>query len=186
MGNDLLPDGAQSVLDQIASGESVSYNELYGGSTFNDFADHPRQRFGLANGLSTDAAGRYQFLSSTWDSEAKKLGLSDFSPESQDKAAWDLASETYKSKTGRDLAGDSEAKSVDYSALAGVWPSLGSKTKSPVQASPSTSSDPDTGSTMATNNGLTGNLDLLASLSPKFQFTPVDYDPFAVQPQVQS
>jgi hypothetical protein len=40
-----------------------------------------------------------QFLGSTWDDQAKKLGLADFSPVSQDKAAWNLAAETYKAQT---------------------------------------------------------------------------------------
>jgi muramidase (phage lysozyme) len=54
-----------------------------------DFHDHPRKMF-HSGGLSSDAAGRYQFLSTTWDSVAKALGLEDFSPANQDLAAVEL------------------------------------------------------------------------------------------------
>ena len=48
------------------------------------FKDHPR----IANhggGITSTAAGAYQFLSSTWDQAKKQLSLPDFSPASQDK-----------------------------------------------------------------------------------------------------
>lgn len=47
--------------------------------------DHPR----IANkggGITSTAAGAYQFLASTWDEVKKSLKLPDFSPASQDKA----------------------------------------------------------------------------------------------------
>jgi muramidase (phage lysozyme)/uncharacterized protein (DUF2345 family) len=50
------------------------------------YADHPR----IANtggGITSTAAGAYQFLSKTWDNCKKILKLPDFSPTSQDKAA---------------------------------------------------------------------------------------------------
>lgn len=54
-------------------------------------ADHPRtfHTFKQTDGKKnrTSAAGRYQFLSRTWDDMAGKLGLADFGPESQDLAA---------------------------------------------------------------------------------------------------
>ena len=47
------------------------------------FADHPKSssRSRLALGKRSSAAGRYQFLGSTWDAQRAKLGLADFSPQ---------------------------------------------------------------------------------------------------------
>lgn len=73
------------------------YRTLFGGGLFDDFSDHPRQRFvfrqtdGKEN--VTTAAGAYQFLVRTWDRLADKLGLPDFSPASQDAAAVELIAE---------------------------------------------------------------------------------------------
>jgi muramidase (phage lysozyme) len=53
------------------------------------FSDHPRHLH-TGGGLTSDAAGRYQFLSTTWDSVANSLGLTDFSPGNQDLAAVEL------------------------------------------------------------------------------------------------
>lgn len=67
------------------------YNVLYGGGTFNSYADHPRRRIPINlpgyEGKYSSAAGAYQFIESTWDSLASRLGLPDFSPASQDAAA---------------------------------------------------------------------------------------------------
>lgn len=48
-----------------------------------DFSRHPNILVQVAPGLRSTAAGRYQFLKSTWDG----LGMPDFSPRSQDIAA---------------------------------------------------------------------------------------------------
>jgi muramidase (phage lysozyme) len=48
---------------------------------------HPRTIMGSPGGYRSDAAGAYQFLSTTWDGVQKELGLKDFSPKSQDIAA---------------------------------------------------------------------------------------------------
>ncbi|MBW4495023.1 MAG: glycoside hydrolase family 104 protein [Oscillatoria princeps RMCB-10] len=69
------------------------YKTQYTFKKFGDFSDHPRSvNCGNFNGkrLCSDAAGAYQFLSSTWDTLDKKLNLPDFSPASQDRAAVEL------------------------------------------------------------------------------------------------
>lgn len=73
------------------------------------------------------AAGRYQFEPATWGIEARRLGLHDFSPKSQDRAAWDLASTTYKRRTGRDLDKDLAVGRINdiASTMHDQWTSLG-------------------------------------------------------------
>ncbi|WP_336165226.1 glycoside hydrolase family 104 protein [Acinetobacter ursingii] len=89
----------QKMLDLIANAEGVNhgYNTLFGNGRFSDFSAHPNQskQFTQTDGKknSTTAAGRYQFLKSTWDGVAKKLGLEDFSPKNQDIAAVALLAE---------------------------------------------------------------------------------------------
>jgi len=75
-----LSPSMRAILDMIAYAEGADYNVIFSGVTFDDFSDHPRQLIN-SGGYSSDAAGRYQFLSTTWDT----LGLPDFSPENQDK-----------------------------------------------------------------------------------------------------
>lgn len=69
----------------------AGYSMLFGGKLFTGFADHPRQSFRftdkLGRSLTTSAAGAYQFQRGTWDECKKALGLKDFMPDSQDKAA---------------------------------------------------------------------------------------------------
>lgn len=60
------------------------YNTMFTGRQFSSFADHPR-RLQSGGGYTSDAAGAYQFLSTTWDSTRRALGLQDFSPASQDR-----------------------------------------------------------------------------------------------------
>lgn len=72
------------------------YRTQFTGARFANFQDHPRQikcgrRYGRK--LCSDAAGRYQFLSPTWDRLAKKMGIKDFSPRNQDRAAVKLMRE---------------------------------------------------------------------------------------------
>lgn len=85
------------------------YRTMFGGQLFDDFSDHPRRAKSFVNGagerLWTSAAGAYQFMAvsaipgggqtkvNTWDVVSKRLGLPDFSPESQDAAAVELIRE---------------------------------------------------------------------------------------------
>ncbi|MFY4261456.1 glycoside hydrolase family 104 protein [Achromobacter xylosoxidans] len=84
-------------LDAIGSAEGTDthgYNTAFGGGKLESLADHPRQLhdFTQTDGTpnKTSAAGRYQFLQSTWDDLAKSLNLPDFGPESQDIGAVEL------------------------------------------------------------------------------------------------
>lgn len=83
----------KKMLDVIAQAEGVKhgYNTGFGNTVISDLSKHPNtskgftQTDGAKN--TTTAAGRYQFLNKTWEGAAKKLGLKDFSPRSQDLAA---------------------------------------------------------------------------------------------------
>jgi muramidase (phage lysozyme) len=90
----------RSFLGMIGSAEGTDkygYNTLFGGGKVESLSDHPRQLFDFTETTGrpnkTTAAGRYQFLSNTWDEQAKKLGLPDFGPQSQDLAAVNLLRE---------------------------------------------------------------------------------------------
>lgn len=67
-----------------AEGTDDRYDIIFGYQYFTSFADHPR-RLVCSGGYCSDAAGRYQFLSTTWD--GVRSGLPDFGPASQDTAA---------------------------------------------------------------------------------------------------
>lgn len=92
---------AKALLDTIAAKESGgAYNVINGGETFSNFSDHPRRR-----GRDSTAAGRYQFVVGTWDFVSSSAGIRDFTPISQDRAAWWYARQI----TGGDVQADLEA-----------------------------------------------------------------------------
>lgn len=77
---------------------SDDYSVIFGGQHFSDFSQHPRIRVYFTDPRTgrqnwSDAAGAYQFISTTWAILAARLGLTDFSPESQDAAAVELLRE---------------------------------------------------------------------------------------------
>lgn len=117
----------RAFLNAIASPESGGdYNVRYGGENgpqqFEGFERHPGIFEKGPEGPSS-AAGRYQFTKSTWDD----MGGGAFTPEMQDRRAWDLAAKRYKGWSGRDLAGDLEARGLGadiMSALTPTWRGL--------------------------------------------------------------
>lgn len=115
-------------LSSIAQGESPGYDVMFGGQKFSDFSRHPHQTQ-TAGGISSDAAGRYQFLGSTWDELAGKYGYKDFSQANQDAAAWQYAGDIYKAKTNGSLeealkSGDPARINAAAQILNQTWTSL--------------------------------------------------------------
>lgn len=80
-------DNVRKFLDFLGRAEGAGYNTVVGGSSFSDFSKHPNI-VGLRTkeGPST-AAGKYQITKTTYDEFSRRVGVSDFSPESQDKVA---------------------------------------------------------------------------------------------------
>ena len=63
-------------------------NQMFGYREFNDLSKHPNIKIPFTDkGDTTTAAGTYQITAPTWEEQAKKQGLKDFSPENQDRAA---------------------------------------------------------------------------------------------------
>jgi len=109
---DMAETNVRAFLQMIRTAEGTAgpngYRMMFGGRLFDSYADHPRQAKQFTNGagqrLWTSAAGAYQFMAvspipggstrvNTWDRLQSKLGLPDFSPESQDAAAVELIRE---------------------------------------------------------------------------------------------
>lgn len=114
-----LDDNTKKFLDFLAKAEGADYNTIVGGSRFDKFDSHPNV-VGLRTkeGPST-AAGRYQITNTTYNDIAPRLGIKDFSPESQDKIALELI------KRGGALE---DIQKGDYrtavNKLGGTWASL--------------------------------------------------------------
>jgi len=91
--------GAWSRVLRYAEGTSGPGGEktMFGFKKFDDLSDHPRQ-LQSGGGYTSDAAGAYQFLSTTWDGARSALGLQDFSLKSQEAAARHL----FQNKRGVD------------------------------------------------------------------------------------
>lgn len=79
------------MLDLISRAEgNTDYDTIVGGGKFKDFSTHPNTTVKIKSRdkiISSDAAGRYQIMGFNWGPYSKRLGLKDFSPESQDKIA---------------------------------------------------------------------------------------------------
>lgn len=84
----------RAFLDMLAAAEGTldkdEYHAQYGQSPATSLKSHPGSRVCLdirGKQVCSTAAGRYMFLERTWASTAKKLGLRDFTPKNQDRAA---------------------------------------------------------------------------------------------------
>jgi muramidase (phage lysozyme) len=86
---DVSHPNVQAYLNYINTYEGKpTENQTVGYKTFKDLSDHPRMRVAFnEKGDTSDAAGAYQLLGNTWDTQKKKLGLKDFSLPNQQKAA---------------------------------------------------------------------------------------------------
>lgn len=90
----MIPIEGYAFLDALAIGEDynpLDYNELVGGGKFSDYSAFPEWAGREFSTGRSHAAGRYQFEPATWRECAAACKLTDFSPESQDIAAWYLA-----------------------------------------------------------------------------------------------
>jgi muramidase (phage lysozyme) len=109
----------QGYLSNLSKAEQADYNTIVGGSTFNDYSKHPGVIGVTTKEGPSTAAGRYQITKTTYDRYAKKLGITDFSPESQDKIALELI---------KDNNALEDVKQGNYQAanakLGGIWASL--------------------------------------------------------------
>jgi len=91
------PSNVKAFLDMLAVSEGTAlrgddgYNILVGGGTFQGYKDHPRIYVPLPRlGITSSAAGRYQFLWGTWVDLRNSIDLPDFTPISQDLACIEL------------------------------------------------------------------------------------------------
>jgi muramidase (phage lysozyme) len=96
------------------------------GSTWNDphrfdsYNDHPQQFVKLPKlGITSSAAGRYQFLARTWDALAADLKLTSFAPWNQDRGAIELIRE-------RNALGDIQTGRIEHAIerCSPIWASL--------------------------------------------------------------
>jgi muramidase (phage lysozyme) len=124
-----VPQVHKAFHDMIAFAEGTrgrskdGYDIMFGGRSFASCAKHPDQCHSFGNTCST-AAGRYQFLTKTWNSTARALDLADFEPESQELGT------AYLIKTARrvNLPADRPLTSAEFdnalSKLSYEWASL--------------------------------------------------------------
>jgi muramidase (phage lysozyme) len=100
---------------------------MFGGGTFQDMSRHP-DKVVHSGGYSSAAAGAYQFLPGTWQSQASRLGLKGFGPEEQDIAALGLARNRLKSIGGLATVEKEGLSQRVAAALSPEWASFPTET----------------------------------------------------------
>lgn len=110
---------AEGTIDRSKDG----YDIMFGHRTFSSCASHPNQCQPFRNTCST-AAGRYQFLTTTWSSCQRALDLSDFEPESQEQGAAYLIKTVRRVKLPEDRPLTASEFTNALSKLSYEWASL--------------------------------------------------------------
>lgn len=128
-----MPAHQRAFLNAISVDESGGkYNIRYtprGGEEFDlSTGQHPRIYEPGPHGPSS-AAGRYQFTWDTWD----ELGGGPFTPEMQDRRAWQLAEQRYMANTGRSLDQDLQTRGLTPDTLQTLSPTWQAFKSKPLQ-----------------------------------------------------
>lgn len=115
--------------DMIAFAEGTrgysrdGYDVMYSYKLFSSCTNHPNQCLKFGRTCST-AAGRYQFLTRTWNGAKSARGLSTFEPVNQEKGAEYLVSSVRKVTVPQDRAMNASEFSNMLSKLSYEWASL--------------------------------------------------------------
>lgn len=99
------------------------YNVLFSNRKIGSCARHPNQCIAFGSTCST-AAGRYQFLTTTWNSVKAARGLSSFEPEEQERGAAYLVGNVRRVTIPTDRALSASEFSNAMSKLSYEWASL--------------------------------------------------------------
>ncbi len=129
----------------IGQAEGADYSTCYGYSmTITDFSDHPANlgwpgvklsdamciKAKFSPGCVSTAAGKGQITRPTWNRVAAKLGLTDFSPASQDAAILQLTAErgALEAVKSGDLATAADRCRNEWASLPGNYAGQGQRT----------------------------------------------------------
>lgn len=119
----------QALHDSIAFAEGTEnysqdgYNVMFSFRLMNSCGQHPNRCLSFGSTCST-AAGRYQFLTSTWNSVKRARNLGSFEPENQERAAAYLISTTRRVSVPQTRPMTSAEFSNAMSKLSYEWASL--------------------------------------------------------------
>ena len=122
-------DFQKALHDSIAWAEGTKdhakdgYNVMFSFKLFSSCQKHPNQCLKFGSSCST-AAGRYQFLTGTWNSVKAAKSLPDFEPESQEKGAQYLVKTVRKVTVPGDRPMTAAEFSNAMSKLSWEWASL--------------------------------------------------------------
>jgi muramidase (phage lysozyme) len=125
--NALKNKNVQALLSTIRKCEGTDakdgYSYIFGSSKANNlrftgFKSHPRIKRPFGKTFS-DAAGAYQIMSDTYDDLSKRLGLSDFTPHTQDLMCVELISQRGQLQNAIDGKFDQVIKGINT-----IWASL--------------------------------------------------------------